>query len=113
LWLASSGIGFPLLRFRGLLQTVEAGRQNVGQEAVQVREPLRPQAVQPARAVASLLHEPRRLEHLQVLGDRRLGHREARSHLPRAQLVRGQHPQHLAPLGLGDCLEELHGGRIV
>src|SRR2546430_13695857 len=62
----------------------------------------RSHAVEAARAVAALVDEARLLEHLEVLRDRRLGHREARGDLARALLAGGQLSQDLAAFGLGE-----------
>src|SRR5947209_2428216 len=90
------------------LQALEAARHDLGQEAVQVGEPLGAHAQQPARAVAALVDQPGLPEDLQVLRDRGLAHREARRDLRRAHLAAGEQAHDLATLGLGEGLEDLH-----
>src|SRR5256886_15728837 len=98
----------PLLPLGDLLQPRQTARQNLGEKVVQLREPLRSHAQNPPRALAALAHQPDVLEHLEVLGDRGLCDREVRRNLAGAQLPARQQPEHLAPLGLGDCVEHLH-----
>ncbi len=75
---------------------------------MQVGQPLGTKAIEPPRSLPPLADQPGFPEHLQVLGDRRLGHGKARRHPPRAQLSFGQQPQDLPAGGLGDCLEPFH-----
>src|SRR5256714_2404860 len=106
--LAAPGIGSALLGLGGLLEALEAGRKHVGQEGVQVGEALGPHAVQASRPLAPLADQARLLEHLEVLGDRGLGHVEARRDVAGAALAAGEQAQDLAARGLGDRLEDLH-----
>src|SRR4051794_40622697 len=103
-----TGIGPPLLGLRGPLEPAQAGGEHVGEEGVQVREALGPDAVEPARAGAALADQAGLAQHLEVLGDRGLGDVEPRGDLAGAQLAGAQHPQDLAALGLGEGLEDLH-----
>src|SRR5436305_4516334 len=105
---ASATAAPPLVLLDDLLEAREAPWQHVGEEAVKVIEALRAHAVEAAGAVAPLAHEPGLLQHLQMLGDRRLRDLEARGDVTRAQLAAGQQPKDLAPLGLCDRLEDLH-----
>src|SRR5207237_8187180 len=74
---AAISLGARLL-LGDLLQPLQLGRQDLGEKVVQLREPLRPHAQNPLRALAALAHQPHVLEHLQVLRDRRLRDREMR-----------------------------------
>src|SRR6185437_16958307 len=78
----------PLLLSFGIpLERVEPGAPELLQERPELGEPLGTRSIQPSRAVASLAHEPRLLEHRQVLGDRRSGDVEVRGDLPRRELL--------------------------
>src|SRR5437588_4885538 len=90
------------------LQALEVARHDLGQEAVQVGEPLGAHAQQPPRAVPAFVDQAGLLEDLQVLRDRGLAHREARGDLRRAHLAAGEQAHDLATLGLGESLEDLH-----
>src|SRR3954463_5285535 len=98
----------PLLGLGRLLEALQPGRQDVGQEVLQLGEALGTDAEQAACPVAALADQPGLLEDLEVLGDGRLRDLELRGDRARAQLARGEQPQDLAALGLGDCLEDFH-----
>src|SRR3954454_2612820 len=100
----------PLLGLGRLLEALQPGRQDVGQEVLQLGEPLGTDAEQAPRPVATLADQAGLLEHLEVLGDRRLRDLELRGDGAGAELPAGEQPQDLAALGLGDRLEDLHRG---
>src|SRR5829696_9087902 len=75
------------------------------QEVLELDEPFRTCPVQAPGAVASLVHEPRLLQNVQVLGDRRPRHVEMRRDLACAQLVVTDEREDAAPRRCGDCLE--------
>ena len=74
---------------------------------MEVLQPFRSHAVQPSGAVPALAQKACFLQHLEVLGDRRLGDREARGDLAGAQLTRGEQPQDLPACRLSDGFEDL------
>src|SRR5215471_3355096 len=76
-----------LLSFRFALERLEALVPEPLEELPQLSEPLGPGPVQPPRAVASLAHEPRLLEDVQMLGDRRPRDVEVRRDLARRELA--------------------------
>src|SRR5207249_3675251 len=76
--LRSAAISLGALLLLGdLLQPLQLARQDLGEKVVQLREPVRAHAQHPLRALAALAHQADVLEHLQVLGDRRLRDGEA------------------------------------
>src|SRR5687768_2151912 len=60
-----------LLLLRFAFERVEPGIPVLLEEGPELDEPFRACSVQASRAVASLAHEPRLLQDVQVLGDRR------------------------------------------
>src|SRR5437660_9344432 len=98
-----------LLSLSGCFQAVEARGQDFGQESVQFTQPLRAHGQQPLGSLASLVDQPNVLQDLQVLRDGGLRDVEVRCDLARAELAFYQEPENLPSLGLGDCLEDLHG----
>src|SRR4051794_5876772 len=106
--LVARGVAPPLLGLGRALQPLQPGGHDLGEEALQVREPIRPDAVEPPLRLAALLDEAGVAEHLEVLRDRGLADLEARRDLACAQLAAGQKPEDLAALGLGDRVEDLH-----
>src|SRR5205823_4407803 len=103
-----AGIGSALLVLGRLLEALQTGRYDLGEEAVQVGQPLWAHAVQATRAVAALADQARLPEHLEVLGDRGLGDGEARGDLAGTSLAGGQQAQDLSPRRLRDRFENLH-----
>src|SRR6266487_2209190 len=80
------------------------------EEVPELAEPFGTCPVEASGAVASLAHEPRLLEDVQVLGDRRPGHVEMRRDLAGAELVVADEGQDLAPPGSDDGFQRgLHG----
>src|ERR1041385_2291255 len=79
----------PLLSFRLALERLEPLVPELFEEGPQLREPLGTGAVEAPGAVASLAHEPRLLQHGQVLRDRRPRQLEVRRDLARGQLRAG------------------------
>src|SRR3954449_4084575 len=75
-----------LLCLGGAFEPLEPNRQHLGEEAVQVSHPLGAHAVHAARAVSALVDQAGLAQHLQVLGDRRLGQREVRHDVARRAL---------------------------
>jgi hypothetical protein len=75
------------------------------EELAELLEALGPHAVQASRAVPSLAHEPRLLEDVQMLGDRRARHVEMGGDLARAQLTVADERENLPPPRSGDRLQ--------
>src|SRR5258705_7767357 len=75
------------------------------EEVLELGQPFGTCSVQAPRAVASLAHEPRLLQNVQVLGDRRPRDVEMGSDLPGAELVVAHEREDLPPPGRGDCFE--------
>ena len=75
------------------------------EELLELREPFGTHAVQAPRAVSSLAHEPRLLEDVQVLGDRRARHVEVRRDLACAELACPDEGENLPSSRRGDCLQ--------
>src|SRR5215218_2362852 len=61
----------PLLSFCLAFEGLETRAPELVEERLQLDEPLGTRAVQAPGAVASLAHEPRLLQHAQMLGNRR------------------------------------------
>src|SRR3954470_2892925 len=99
-----------LLSFSFAFQRLEALAPELVEEHLELDEPLRTCAVEAPGAVASLVHEPRLLQHGQMLGDRRPGYVDMRRDLARGQLPDRREPQDPAPVRGGDRLQRcLHG----
>src|SRR5512133_4132179 len=80
------------------------------QEVLELDEPLRSRPVETPGAVASLAHEPRLLQDVQVLRDRRPGHVEVRRDLPGAELAVTDEREDLTSPRCGDRFQRgLHG----
>src|SRR5262245_32733795 len=75
------------------------------EELAELLEAFGPHAVQASRAVPSLAHEPRLLEDVQMLGDRRARDVEMGRDLACAQLAVGDESENLPPPGSGDRLQ--------
>src|SRR6266568_4516628 len=100
----------PLLLLRFAFECFEPHVPELLEEVLELGEPFGTYAVQASGAVASLAHEPRLLQDVQVLGDRRPRDVEVRCDLAGAQLVVADEPEDLAPPGRGDCFQRgLHG----
>src|SRR5262245_36694596 len=91
-----------LLSFRLLLERLQARVPEPVEERLQLGEPLGARAVQAPRAVASLAHEPRLLQHSEVLGDRRSRQLEVRRDLAGGKLRRRDEAQDRAAVRRGD-----------
>src|SRR5512132_1754065 len=80
------------------------------QEVPELDQALRSRPVEAPGAVASLAHEPRLLQDVQMLGDRRPRDLEVRRDLAGAELVLADEAQDRAPSRLGDGFQcGLHG----
>jgi hypothetical protein len=75
------------------------------EELLELREPFGTHAVQASRAVSSLAHEPRLLEDVQVLRDRRARDVEVRRDLARAELARPDERENLPSSRRSDRLQ--------
>src|SRR5262245_1922655 len=100
----------PLLSFRFALERLEPLVPELLEEGPQLHETFGTSPVEAPGAVASLIHEPRLLQHCQVLRDRRPRQLEMRRDLARGQLGAGHQPQDRAAVRRGDRLQRsLHG----
>src|SRR6266542_3503993 len=100
----------PLLLFRFAFECFEPHVPELLEELLELGEPFRACPVQAPRAVPSLAHEPRLLQDVQVLGDRRPRDVEVRRDLAGAQLVVTHERENLTAPGSGDCFQRsLHG----
>ena len=87
-------------------QPFEAGGPVVVEEVAELAHLVLARLVQTPGAVTSLAHEARRLEHAEVLRDRRAGDlAEVIGDRRRRQLAGPHQAQDLPPSGLGQCLE--------
>src|SRR6266545_2171354 len=94
-------------------ECVEPDVPELLEEVLQLGEPFRTCPVQASRAVASLAHEPRLLQDVQVLGDRRPRDVEVGCDLPGAELVVADERENLPAPGRGDCFQcGLHGSYV-
>jgi len=91
-----------LILFYFAFEGVEPHVPELGEELLEIGEPLGTCPVQTPRAVASLAHEPRLLEDVQMLGDRRASHVEVARDLAGAELVVSNELQNLAAPGSSD-----------
>src|SRR2546421_9569925 len=99
-----------LLLFRFAFECLEPDVPELLEEVLELGEPLGTYAVEASGAVASLAHEPRLLQDVQVLGDRRPSHVEMRCDLAGAELLVANESEDLAPPRRCDCLQRsLHG----
>src|SRR5712691_1062941 len=103
----------PLLLFCFAFECLEPDVPELLEEVLELGEPFGTCSVQAPRAVASLAHEPRLLQNVQVLGDRGPRDVEVRRDLPGAELVVADERENLPPPGRGDCFEcGLHGSYV-
>src|SRR6185503_14099090 len=99
-----------LLLLRFAFECLEPDVPELLQEVLELDKPFGTCPVEAPGAVASLAHEPRLLQDVQMLGDRRPRHVEVRGDLARAQLVVADERQNGAPPWRGDCFQcGLHG----
>src|SRR5438309_11102766 len=94
-----------LLLLRFAFECFQADVPELLEELLELGEALGTNPVQASGAVASLAHEPRLLQDVQVLGDRRSRHVEMRRDLARAQLVSADEGEDLATPRSGDCFQ--------
>src|SRR5262249_25337023 len=100
----------PLFSFRLALERLEPFVPELLEERLQLGEPLGTGAVEAPGAVASLAHEPRLLQHAQMLRDRRPREFEVRRDLPRGELVIRDEPEDRPAMRRGDRFQRsLHG----
>src|SRR6266567_6147782 len=76
-----------LLLFRFAFECLEPDVPELFEEVLELAEPFGPGSIQASRAVASLVHEPRLLQDVQMLGDRRPRHVEVGCDLAGGELV--------------------------
>src|SRR5215210_7126359 len=108
-----AGILLLLLSFDFALQRFQTRVPELLEELLDRREPLGPSSVETPGAVASLAHEPRLLQDVQVLGDRGPRDLEVRGDLTRRQLSVTDERKNLAPVRRSDRLEcGLHGHSV-
>jgi hypothetical protein len=69
-------MALPLIVLGRAFESLQAGRQQVAEETVQVGKALRAHAVQAPSSITPFAHQTGFPQHLQVLRDRRLGHGE-------------------------------------
>src|SRR5436309_1061463 len=101
----------PLLSFCLAFERLQPVSPEVVEERPQLDDPLRAGPVQAPGAVASLAHEPRLLQHAQMLGDRRPRQLEVRRDLAGGQLRLRDEPQDRAAVRRGDRFQSsLHDG---
>src|SRR6266568_9381010 len=102
-----------LLLLRFAFEGFQADLPELLEEVLELGEPLGTCPVQASGAVASLAHEPRLLQDVQVLGDRRSAHVEMRRDLAGAELVVADEGQDLAAPGSGDGFQRgLHSAYV-
>src|SRR5712691_3044245 len=94
-----------LLLFCFVFECVEPDVPELLEEVLELGKPFGTCSVQAPRAVASLAHEPRLLQDVQVLGDRRPRHVEVGCDLAGAQLVVADECEDLPPPRGGDGFE--------
>src|SRR3954469_9971089 len=103
----------PFFLFRLALQRLQPLVPELLEEGLQLDEPLRTRAVEAPGAVASLAHEPRLLQHAQMLRDRRSRQVEVRRDLTGRQLRIGNESENRPPVRCGDGFQRsLHGGYL-
>src|SRR6478735_3594115 len=95
----------PLLLLCFAFEGFQARIPEALEELPELLEALGPHAVQASRAVPSLAHEPRLLEDVQMLGDRRARYVEVRRDLACAQLAVPDKRKNLPPPRSGDRLQ--------
>src|SRR3954451_18750082 len=101
----------PLLLFCLALEGAEALVQELLQEFPTLGQPFRSYPVEPPRPVASLAPEPRLLEDVQMLGNRRPGDVEVSGDLACRELAVADERQDLAAARAGDRFQcGFHGG---
>src|SRR5436190_8854412 len=94
-------------------ECLEPGIPESFEEVPELAEPFGTCPVEAPGAVASLAHDPRLLEDVQVLGDRRPGDLEVRRDLAGAELLVADEAQDRAPSRLGDGFDCGLHGRLV
>src|SRR2546429_4596985 len=94
-----------LLLLRFAFECFEPHVPELLEEVLELGEPFGTYPVQAPRAVPSLTHEPRLLQDVQVLGDRRPRDVEVRRDLAGAQLVVTDERENLTAPGRGDCFQ--------
>src|SRR5436305_2412628 len=100
--------GVPFLFLGRILEALESDRHHVREETVEVGQAVGAQAVQASRPVVPFGNQTGFAQDLQMLRDRRLGHREARCNIAGSALAICQQPEDLAALGLRYRLEDPH-----
>src|SRR6266545_4037506 len=95
----------PLLLFRFAFECLEPDVPELLEEVLELGEPFGTCQVEASGAVASLAHEPRLLQDVQVLGDRGTRHVEVRGDLACAELAVADEREDLASPGRGDCFQ--------
>src|ERR671935_2561791 len=103
----------PLLLFRFAFECLEPGVPEAFEEVLEPREPFSPGSVQASRAVASLVHEPRLLQDVQMLGDRRPRDVEVGCDLAGSELAVADEREDLPSPWGGNCFERGLHRRVV
>jgi DNA-binding CsgD family transcriptional regulator/tetratricopeptide (TPR) repeat protein len=88
-----------------VFECLESDVPELLEEVLELGKPFGTCSVQAPRAVASLAHEPRLLQDVQVLGDRRPRDVEVGRDLPGAELVVAHERENLPPPGRGNRFE--------
>jgi hypothetical protein len=94
-----------LLLFCFGFKCVEPDVPELLEEVLELGKPFGTCSVEAPRTVASLAHEPRLLQNVQVLGDRRPRDVEVGCDLPGAELVVAHERENLPPPGRGNCFQ--------
>src|SRR3954447_7476055 len=95
-------IALSLLSFRLAFERLQPLGPELVEERLQLPEPFRARSVETPRAVASLAHEPRLLQHAQMLRDRGPRQLEVRRDLSCRELAVAHERQDPPPVRLGD-----------
>src|SRR5436190_8304904 len=95
----------PLLLLRLAFECFQPHVPELLEELLELGEPFGTYPVQALRAVPSLAHEPRLLQDVQMLRNRRPGDVEVRRDLPGRELAVPHQGQDLASPGCSDCLQ--------
>src|SRR6266850_2144455 len=94
-----------LLLFDFAFECLEPDVPELLEEVLELGKPFGTCSVQAPRAVASLVHEPRLLQDVQVLGDRRPRDVEMGRDLAGAELAVADERENLSPSWCGDGFE--------